>query len=262
MPETPSESRLQSELRDYYGPLLPHWDRSLENRGDLSFWDRAASAGPDRPILELGAGSGRITRVLVRSGRPVVALDLNPEAVRRARRRLADQGGVHLLVADMRTFRLAGRFELVAAGNDPFCHLRTDEGRDRALARVAEHLEPEGRFLLDALWFSEEWLEEAAGSGGKTVRTSIGGEGDDPPLEVRQRWRCDPSERLCVARYEVREPGGEPASSSFRGRYWSASELEARLDRAGLRIRHRWGGYDGSEWSPGASHLVVEAVPA
>lgn len=262
MTETPSEGRLQEELRAYYGPLLPHWDRSLENRGDLAFWRAEVRDAGVGPILELGAGNGRVTRVLARSGRPVVALDLNPEAVRRARRRLAGQRRVHLLVADMRSFRLTRRFALVAAANDPFCHLRTDAGRDRALALVAEHLAPEGRFLLDALWFPEEFLEEASGPGGKVVRDEARSDEEGSGLEVRQRWRCDPSKRRCLARFEVREEGEEPVSSSFRGRYWSAVELEERLERAGLRLERRWGDYEGTPWTPEASHLVAEAVPA
>ncbi len=260
MAEAPSEGRLQEELRAYYGPLLPHWDRSLHDRGDLAFWRRSAARRPGRAVLELGAGSGRVTEVLAGAGREVVGLDLNPEAVRRARRRLAGRPGVRLLVADMRTFRLDRRFGLVVAANDPFSHLRSDRGRDRALRRVAAHLAEDGRFLLDALWFPESWVEEAAGDGGKTVRQEAPGDGDDTDLEIRQRWRCDPSDRTCVA--EFRMTGGEEAvTSTFRGRWWGPGELEERLERAGLRVRRRWGDYDGADWTPEASHLVVEAVP-
>lgn len=260
MADAPSEGRLQDELRSYYGPLLPHWDRSLADRGDLAFWRRAAERRPGRPALELGAGSGRVTEVLARAGRPVVGLDLNPEAVRRARDRLSDRDGVHLLVADMRTFRLDRRFGLVVAANDPFSHLRSDRGRDRALRRVADHLAPDGRFLLDALWFDEEWLAEAAGPDGKVVRQRVGGDGDGEALKIRQRWRCDPADRICVAEFRV-EGADRTVTSGFRGRYWTPDELETRLGRAGLRVRRRWGDYEGSSWHPGASHLVAEAVP-
>ncbi len=260
MAEAPSEGRLQRELRSYYGPLLPHWDRSLQDRGDLDFWRRAGSRRRDGAALELGAGSGRVTEVLAEDG-PVVGLDLNPEAVRRARRRLAGREGVHLLVADMRTFRLDRRFGLVVAANDPFSHLRTDRGRDRALGRVAAHLAGEGRFLLDALWFPEDWVEEAAEPGGKVVHQEAGGDGEGPALRIRQRWRCRPADRTCVAEFRM-EGGREPVSSVFRGRWWTPEELEERLARAGLQVRRRWGDYEGSDWEPDASHLVVEAVHA
>lgn len=260
MSEAPSERRLQEELRSYYEPLLPHWDRTLRDRGDLAFWRRAGERRPGRPALELGTGSGRVTEILVEAGRPLVGLDLNPEAVRRARRRLGDRVGVQLLVADMRTFRLDRRFGLVVAANDPFSHLRTDRGRDRALRRVAEHLSSEGRFLMDALWFPEPWLEEAARPEGKIVRNRDTGGGEAPTLEVRQHWQCDRSDRSCVAEFRV-EGGREPITATFRGRYWTPDELEDRLQRAGLGIRSRWGDFDGGSWHPDASHLIVEAVP-
>lgn len=259
MAEAPSEERLQEELRAYYGPLLPHWDRSLQDRGDLAFWRREAARRPDRATLELGAGSGRVTEVLAGTGRPVVGLDLNPEAVRRARRRLVGHDRVHLLVADMRTFRVDRRFGLVVAANDPFSHLRSDRGRERALRRVADHMAADGRFLLDALWFPETWLEEAGAPGGKVIRQRTEGDDDAPPLTIRQRWRCDRSDRTCVAEFRI-EGGPEPITSTFRGRWWSPEELEDRLARAGLRARRRWGDYEGSDWSPEAPHLVVEAV--
>lgn len=259
MAEAPGEGRLQEELKSYYGPLLPHWDRSLAGRGDLAFWRSVARRRPRRSALELGAGSGRVTEVLADAGRPVVGLDLNPEAVRRAGRRLAGRQAVHLLVADMRTFRLDRRFGLVVAANDPFSHLRTDGGRDRALDRVAGHLAADGRFLLDALWFPESWVEEAAGPGGKEIRREAGGGGDAPPLEIHQRWRCDPTRRICTAEFRV-EGGPEPVTSTFRGRWWSTRELDERLARVGLEVRRRWGDFDASDWSPDAAHLIVEAV--
>lgn len=261
MADAPSEGRLQDELRSYYGPLLPHWDRTLRDRGDLAFWRRAAERRPGRAALELGTGSGRVTEVLARAGRPVTGLDLNPDAVRRARDRLLGRTGVHLLVADMRTFRLARRFGLIVAANDPLSHLRSDRGRDRALRRVAEHLAEDGRFLLDALWFREDWVAEAAGPGGKVVRQRPG-RGNEPAatLEIRQRWRCDPDRRRCVAEFRV-EDGDRTITSTFRGRYWSPAELEERLGRAGLRTRRRWGDYEGTDWGPDSPHLVVEAVP-
>lgn len=268
MTQFPSESRLRGELETYYGPLLPHWDRTLAGRGDLPFWRWVAEAWPGRHVLELGAGSGRVTEVLAPAARRVVALDLVPEAVRRARRRLRGADHVHPLVADMRTFRLGARFGLVVAANDPFCHLRSDDGRRRALERVAEHLDPDGRFVLDALWFPDAWLEEAARPGGRTLTHPVPPEGgeeseeEEAGLRVCQRWRCWREERLCEAEFELRRGDRTIVTSTFRGRYWTPGEIEARFRHAGLSLERRWGDYRRSEWTPSSSHLVAVAAPA
>lgn len=264
-----SESGLRAELEAYYEPLLPHWDRTLADRGDLEFWRRAVETREQPSVLELGAGSGRVTEVLAPAARRVVALDLVPGALRRARERLSGARNVFPLAADMRTFRLDTRFDLVVAANDPFSHLRTDRGRRRALERVAGHLAPDGRFLLDALWFTDAWLEEAAGPGGKSWESAVpGGEarehgaGGAGELRVRQRWRCRPETRLCEAEYELLLDGRRVAESTFRGRYWTPEEVDRSLRRAGLLVEELWGDYRRSAWTPSSDRLVVAASPA
>lgn len=254
---------LREELRAYYGPLLPIWDRTLAERGDLPLWRWAAARWGGGAGLELGAGTGRVTEVLAGELRPLVAVDLNPDALREARRRLSGAGPAHLVLGDMRTLRLARRFDLVVAANDPFSHLRTDRGRDRALARVTEHLGAGGTFLLDALWFPETFRREAAGPGGKTTERLTPGGDDGPPLVVRNRWRCEPRTGRCTARFECRRGGEVVARTLFDGRYWTRGEVVARLGRAGLRVDELWGGYDRAPWDAGSSeHMVVKASPA
>lgn len=262
MSGAPSGDALRRELEAYYRPLLPLWDRTLSDRGDRALWRRAAEAWAGRPALELGAGSGRITEVLAGGPSPLVAMDLNREALRRARRRLSDLGStVHLLLADMRRFRLNARFALVACANDPFSHLRTDPGRSAALRRVADHLAPDGSLILDALWFPEARRRAAAGPGGATTERSLPAE-DGPDLSVLQTWRCDPETARCTARFLVRRGDEIAARSVFVGRYWTRRELEERLRGAGLRTEDLWGDYRGASWRPDAEHLIVRASPA
>lgn len=262
MPEPPSASRLREELESYYGPLLPHWDRTLAHRGDLDFWRRMARAWSGRRVLELGAGSGRVTEVLARRADRVVALDLVPGALRRARRRLGEAENVLLVVADMRSFRLDARFGGIVAANDPFSHLRSDRGRRRTLERVAEHLAEGGRFVLDALWFPDDWLEAAATPEGRTSETRIPAEEDEDAtpgdgFRVRQRWRCTADRRRCEAEYELFRGDRRIAASTFRGRCWSREEVERSFSRAGLAVERCWGDYERSPWTPASPQLVV-----
>lgn len=261
MSDAPAAGALRDELEAYYRPLLPLWDRSLAGRGDRDLWRWAADAWAGRPALELGAGSGRITEVLAGGAAPLVALDLDLNALRRARRRLGARPRVHLLLADMRRFRLDARFALVACANDPFSHLRTDAGRSAALGRIADHLAADGTLVLDALWFPEARRREAAAPGGLASERHVP-DGDGPETTVRQTWRCDPDTARCTARYEVLRGGEVAARSVFVGRHWTREEVERRLGEAGLRIDRLWGGYDRSDWRPECEHLVVVASPA
>ncbi|MFW6192203.1 MAG: class I SAM-dependent methyltransferase [Gemmatimonadota bacterium] len=253
---------LCEELRDYYGPLLPYLERSLTDRGDRPLWRSLGRLHRGGRFLDVGAGTGRVTRWLAPYSRFTVALDLNPDALRRARRWIGEAPRVHPLVADMRDFTLATRFDLVVAGNDPFSHLRSGRSRDRALRRIAEHLVPSGRFVLDALWLSPARLEEASEPGGREMERTIREPGDAPPLHVRSRWRCDPETRVCRIAWVVREEGRDPVRARFRGRCWTRDEVDERFGRAGLAVHRVWGGYHREPWSQEAEQLVVVGGPA
>lgn len=254
--DQPSGPDLREELRDYYRPILPYFEPSLVDRGDLDLWRELAEEHRGGAVLELGAGTGRVTRVLAGPAATTVALDLNLEMLRRAGAELARRGA-HRVVADMRSFELATRFDLIVAPNDPFSHLREAADRDRALRQAARHLGPGGRLVLDTLWLPGEELEEAAGPDGRLVERTASTERG--PLRIRARWRCDVPRRLCDVDYVYLEDGEVVARSVFRGRYWTREEIERRFRRAGLEVRRLWGGYDRSPWRPGASCLVVDA---
>lgn len=252
---------LWEEVRDYYGPLLPYLERSLADRGDRPLWRSLGRLHRGGRFLDVGAGTGRVTRWLAPYSRFTVALDLNPDSLRRAGRWIGASPGIHPLVADMRDFALAARFDLVVAGNDPFSHLRSDRGRDRALRRIAEHLAPSGRFVLDALWLSPARLEEASQPGGREVERTIREPEDAPPLHVQSRWRCDPETRVCRIAWVFREEGREPVTARFRGRCWSRDEVDERFARAGLAVHRVWGGYHREPWSPEAEQMIVVGGP-
>ena len=145
----------------------------------------------------------------------------------------------------------AARFDLVVAVDDPFVHLIPDEDRERAFATAAEHLAPDGRFVLDAAWFPPKDRQNAAAG---LTRVKTVGQGR---LEVRQVWQCDPVTRLCTARFEYRRSGRLAAAASFRGRLWSVEELNGRARAAGLRISRLWGDYDRRPWDRRSSPRLI-----
>ena len=140
-----------SEVAEYYRRVAPFYDAELKDRGDEDFWSALGTRAAGKRVLELGAGSGRVTALVARGAGRIVALDLSPEMLRLARQRLRGQTNVSLVLGDMRQLPFRCTFDVVIAADDPFSHLVEDEDRARALAAVARHLAPEGRFVLDPL---------------------------------------------------------------------------------------------------------------
>lgn len=251
MSTTTAES--DNEVREYYHRVLPFYEAELKDRGDSDFWAWAASEPAGCRVLEVGAGTGRATRFLARTAGRVVAFDPTPEMIAVAYRRFAAEPRVSILVADLRTLRLAERFDLIAAVDDPFVHLTEDEDRERAFATVAEHLAPGGRFLLDAAWLSPERRHAAEGEGLVEDQEAEGG------LSVREVWSCEAESRLCTTHFEYRVDGRLEAKASFAARLWSLDELEERCRAAGLGITQMWGDYDRQPWDRESSpRLIVE----
>jgi len=250
--------RAQSaEVRAYYRRVLPYYDLELADRGDDELWTWAASAPAGCRVLELGAGSGRATVFLARAAGFVVGLDLSPEMIAVARRRLAGASNVALVVADMREIDLRIPFDLVAAVDDPFVHLVEDEDRQRAFDTAARHLAPGGRFILDAAWFSPNQRHAAGGEDGLVQEHS--GQGG---LEFRETWHCDPRARLCTASYAYSRKGEMVERASFPARLWSREELEHRALAAGLQVTHLWGDYDRRPWDRTTSPRMIAELRA
>lgn len=207
---------------------------------DLALWDQLAreAAGP---VLELGAGTGRVALRLAAAGIDVTAIDRSAELVaelaRRARgRRLA----IEAEVADVRRLRLGRRFAAIIAPMQLVHLLGGEAGRAAALAACAGHLGP-GGFLAAALLAEEELAELARHPEDPAplpdVRELDGWVHSSLPLEVRAAEGCIEVRRL----RQVVSPGGEvrEREQTIRLDRVSADRFEAEAEAARLRARER-----------------------
>src|SRR5215211_6069455 len=80
-------------------------------RDDLPWW-RSLAAATGGPVLDVGAGTGRVTLDLAAQGLAVVALD-NEAALLAALAHRAARLPVETVVADARSFALKRRFSLI-----------------------------------------------------------------------------------------------------------------------------------------------------
>jgi SAM-dependent methyltransferase len=109
---------------------------------DLPLWRELAEAEAG-PVLDVGAGTGRVTLDLARRGHDVVALDREPAFLSVLRER-AGALPVETVVADAGAFALPGRrFGLIIAPMQTI-QLLGDAGRAGFLRAAREHLTPDG----------------------------------------------------------------------------------------------------------------------
>ena len=116
---------------------------------DLALWERLA-APRSGPLLDLGAGTGRVALHLCARGHEVWALDADAALVAALAARARVRGlPVSARTADIRSFDLEGRhFGLAIAPMQVFQLLGSARGREAALATVRAHLEPGGLLAI------------------------------------------------------------------------------------------------------------------
>lgn len=117
---------------------------------DLDLWRRFAVAA-DGPILDVGAGTGRISLDLASRGHDVIALDADPDLIAELDRRAAAAGlAVQTVCADARDFTLPREVAQVIVPMQTLQLLGGSDGRAAFLRCTARHLRS-GGFVAAAL---------------------------------------------------------------------------------------------------------------
>src|SRR5581483_9212699 len=129
----PQTYDVEVESYDKDRPLIEHWARLLGG-----------------PLLDLACGTGRLALRMAAQGYQVTGVDITPEMIAQARQKAAQRAvSVEWVVADARTFDLQRQFPFIYMLGHVFQFFLTREDQEAMLARVREHLLPQGCFLFE-----------------------------------------------------------------------------------------------------------------
>ena len=227
-------------------------------RDDLSFYTRLAD-DYGSPVLELGAGSARVSAALARAGHEVIAVELSGKMIERGQARLQEVGlqeRVTYQQGDMREIRLDQRSPLVIAPFNTLMHAYALADQDATLKTVREHLEPGGRFAFDLYNPNSENFGAFGVMRLEPEWSNIGDrEGD---LFLLQHH--DPTAQIITSRYYLDQTDKQGMlrrqRSTLTQRYFTRFELERLLYGAGFTQLQLYGDFDKSRYSADAPHLI------
>jgi SAM-dependent methyltransferase len=247
------EHLIDAGSREHYADAALYDYEYRRRRADVTFYrELAGRRGTDR-ILELGAGTGRVTVPLARDGRQVVAVDRSEAMLARFRDRIARlpspvAARITPVAGDLRSFSVGGRFPLVIAAFNVLEHLYTRTDVAACLQRVAAHLAPGGALAFDVQLPDLQWL--ARDPSRRWARTRFTDPTTGRSMYYSTNHDYDPVSQIAMIRLYY-EPAEAAASSSTGPR-----ARRGRRVAAGAADPDRPTGTPGPAVAPGETRVV------
>lgn len=217
------------------------------------------------PVLELGAGTGRLAIPMAMSGVRVAALDNATAMLRELQEKRSClgpiPGRVWPIAGDMRDFALAQSFALIVAAYRTLMHLRNEEERRACLACITRHLAPGGRFMANVWRPSPRRIAELAEAHAHWQVAGVYPDGEGHTLTHRFRADYDQADRRMAEAHEfvMRNAHGELLWEERvpLTRFWcEPSLLRMLMEEAGLVVEAVFRDFDCTPWQEDAEETV------
>jgi ubiquinone/menaquinone biosynthesis C-methylase UbiE len=236
---------------DEYAPFYDWENARTLGRRDVAFWRRLA-AKAEGSVLELGSGTGRVTRPLARAGVRIVGIDRSAAMLERARRARA----IPFVRGDIRALPFAdASFSMVIAPYGILQSLTRAKDLTAALESVARVIERGGRFGVDLVPDVPRWREYRN-------RVQLRGTRGRAQLTLVESVSQDRKRRLTTFEQRYIERRGRHTREhrfDLTFRTLTVPEMTRHLERAGFAIETVLGDYRGRPWDAQADTWIILA---
>lgn len=204
-------------------------------------------------ILELGAGTGRITIPVAAVGNPVTALDISEAMLSRARAKSASQT-IDFRIGDFRSLALGQTFGLILAPGRVFEHAISDGERQSAFDGCARHLKQRGQLALHV------WGPPADTNPTPQEKTkSIPPTDQHGTLMFSWREERDVKTEMRKHYFRIQETDGKKRTwthDPIEVRWYTADALDTLGRAVGLTVRDRFQNFHGSSYQLGSLNMI------
>lgn len=228
---------------------------------DLPFYFKYAG-GLHTPILEIGAGSGRLTIEFARAGHSVVAVDISASMLAILKSRLIQETEdvrkrIKIVEADAEILELRNKYELIIVPFFTFNYFLTSQAQTSALRQLAQHLMDKGTILLDVfIPFSR--IKECSPE--PVLRVDTIESDTDNKIRGWNIYSMDLERQIETRRhiFEVTKPDGTVSKKEFvtMRRYSFRPELERIFSDEGFLVESVFSDYDEKKAEPDSEHLI------
>lgn len=213
--------------------------------------DRLAALAGEGPVLELGIGTGRLAIPLLERGLEVHGIEASPEMVRALAQNVGT-ADIPVWLGDFVSTTTDHRYPLAVLAFNTIFAPASQREQVRCFGNVAAHLEPGGRFVVEAFVLTGGDLAPGWHMRPRTVQ--------DDAVEL-QVGSYDGSEQR-MSRVLVHLSADGVNVHAAIDRYASPGELDLMAEMAGLRLESRWGGWSQEPFTAASDrHVSVYARP-
>lgn len=252
---------MRTDAADPYATIAPFYDLATAGYdADLLLYRELARRGG--PVLELGVGTGRVALALAREGHRVLGIDRSVAMLRLALQRARAEGlAIALLHGEMAAPPLKSRFGLLICALNGFLHLARPGKQAAALRAWRGLLAARGVLVLDLPGPGGDWGEWNPGARPLALDWTR-------PLDgaLVTRFSTFVADPATQTRYHtdifdvVAEDGTlRRYQASYPLRYVFPEEMLLLLERAGLRLRGRYGSYALDPFTAESERMIVVA---
>jgi len=231
---------------------------------DLIMYQQFVEAAGD-PVLDLGCGTGRVSRFIADQGFRVVGIDASEPMLKRATNRSDDPSrhpSPEFAQLDMKNANLAagGPFGVAIIALDTFTHLSTQEEQIEALESVHKALDPRGQLIVDVFNPQPDIL---SGFDGTVIHEHAWTLKEGPIVQKFSARQALPGNQTIEAFAWYDMIGHDTRVSrfpmQFTQRYVMRDELLLMMAIAGFEDFICYGDYDLSPYEGGSPRLIVAA---
>jgi SAM-dependent methyltransferase len=225
---------------------------------DLDFWQELVSYD-NKPILELGCGTGRVTLRLAEHGSLVFGLDNDFEMLTFLKNNITEElkPFVRCIQADMTLFRLALLFRYILLPCNTYSTFLATQ-RLSILATLRRHLLPGGFFVVSLP--NPIRLASLQSQGYTEIEDVFPHPIDHEPVQVSNTWQRANDIFTLYWHYDHLLPTGEVKRHSFQNIHYLTS-IEQYLNEfrgAGFDIIDLYGDFNYSRYEPDSPHLIAK----
>jgi len=254
----PTASELYAQL---YDTTVHDWN------GELDFYKGLVREMKAESVLEIACGTGRVATRLGQAGMRVVGMDLSTEMLDIARKKSAHLKNIQWVQADMKSFDLAEKFDLIISPGHSFQFMLTPEDQLTCLKSIQRHLNPHGMLAIhidhqDLAWLGnlpeKEFVFEKSG---ETTYPENGNR-----IQISRAWRYEASTQTAQANTLWEELGKDGTiinkweMGPVRLHCIFSFEMEHLLLRAGFRVKAIYGDFFEGVLGRTSSEMIWVAV--